>query len=50
MIIALRQPDAPLEGRYLSKNNANIARIDALATRALACYEPLRARCLLATC
>ena len=29
-IIALRQPDHPQDGRYLSKNNANIARIDAL--------------------
>ena len=29
-IIVLRQPDHPQDGRYLSKNNANIARIDAL--------------------
>lgn len=29
-IIALRRPNAPVEGQYLSKNNANIARIDAL--------------------
>lgn len=29
-IVALRQPDLPQDGRYLSKNNANIARIDAL--------------------
>jgi hypothetical protein len=29
-IIALRRPDRPHDGRYLSKNNANIARLDLL--------------------
>ncbi len=29
-IISIRRPDRPLDGRYISKNNANIARLDLL--------------------